>query len=38
VVEVVTRATGTRDDVGTAEVVVHLKELLARDLSSPSAP
>ena len=30
-VEVVTRATSTRDDVGTAEVVQHLLSLLARD-------
>ncbi len=35
-VEVVTRATSTREDVGTAAVVVHLQELVAQDGASES--
>jgi prolyl-tRNA synthetase len=34
--EVVTRATSTREDVGTAEIVTHLKKLLAQDGISAS--
>ncbi len=30
-IEVVTRATSTREDVGAAEVVVHLSKLLSQD-------
>jgi hypothetical protein len=37
-IEVVTRATSTREDVGAAEVVVHLQKLLSADgVSSKSA-
>jgi prolyl-tRNA synthetase len=35
-VEVVTRATSMRDDVGAAEVVTHLKSLLSQDAGSSS--